>query len=93
MLKILSERVKLKLLEISDYTLEIWGENQRSIYLNSIHQKFDKIATLPHLGRFLFAQNGVEFRKMVHRKHIILYFFTKEIVYIYNVQSQYQNLK
>ena len=93
MRKILSERVKLKLLEISDYTLGVWGENQRDKHLNSFHEKFDKIATLPHLGRFLFTQNGLEFRKIVHQKHIIFYFFTAEILYIYDIQSQYQNAR
>ena len=86
----LSPEVKQTLLEITQYSLLVWGKKQSQTYLNSFNQKFELIATLPHLGRFLFTQNGFEHRRMVHREHIITYFIIGSFVFVYRIRSHYQ---
>ena len=87
----LSPEVKQTLLEITKYSLVVWGKKQSQTYLNSFHHKFESIATLPRLGRFLFAQNGIEYRKIAHREHLISYLIINELIFIYALKSHYEN--
>jgi plasmid stabilization system protein ParE len=75
------------LLDITEYTLLVWGKKQSQIYFNSFNNIFKSIATLPHLGRFLYAQNGFEYRRLVHREHLISYAIIGETVFVYAVRS------
>ena len=86
----LSNQSKKQLLDIFIYTLINWGENQANIYLNSFYIKFDSIATLPRHGRFLFVENGWEFRKILNKRHIIHYVISDSIIFITEIKSQYQ---
>ena len=58
MLLNLSNETRSKLSNIEKYTAETWGEKQSKAYIKSFTDKFELIATLPHLGRFLFARDG-----------------------------------
>jgi len=64
MLLIISDQAKLDLSRIEQYTFEVWGIDQSRTYMLSFKKKFDSIATLPYHGRFLFVENGWEFRKI-----------------------------
>jgi plasmid stabilization system protein ParE len=75
---------------IEKYTAETWGESQSQTYLNSFNKTFDSIATLPRLGRFLFAQDGVEHRRILHREHIIIYFIIGGLIFVSRIKSHYQ---
>ena len=86
----LSPEAKQTLLDITEYTLLVWGKKQSQIYFNSFKNIFESIATLPHLGRFLYALNGVEHRRIVHREHIIIYFIIGDLVFVSRIKSHYQ---
>ena len=88
-LKLLNQ-ARSSLSSIEKYTAETWGERQAKTYIDSFYKTFNSIATLPRLGRFLFARNGAEYRRIVHREHLISYAIIGEIVFVYAIRSHYQ---
>jgi len=47
----LTPSAKTDLIEIWNYTVEIWGDSQAERYLQEIEDKLDQLAANPELGR------------------------------------------
>lgn len=47
----ITPRARADLLAIGRYTLQIWGRNQRDIYLRNLDKRFQWLADNPRLGQ------------------------------------------
>jgi toxin ParE1/3/4 len=76
-----SKEARLALAEIFLYTLEHWGNEQAESYLQRILNAFSKLATNPAMGQ-LHGDYPDRFRVLVIGSHTIIYFYSKETLYI-----------
>jgi toxin ParE1/3/4 len=68
----LSKLARLDLIDIADYTVETWGQDQALRYLDSLEACFQRLAQMPQIGR---ACDRIHpgYRSMEHERHVILY--------------------
>lgn len=67
-----SNLARLDLIEIGDYTLDHWGIEQVTRYLESLERGFERIAANPEIGRKCDRlRKG--YRRMEHEKHVVFY--------------------
>ena len=68
----LSRRAEADLLDIGNYTLRTWGEEQAIRYVDELETCCQMLADNPELGRSCdFVRPGL--RRMGHGKHIVFY--------------------
>ncbi len=74
-------------MDIADYTVDAWGQEQAQRYLDSLEACFNQLAKAPQMGR---SCNRIHpgYRRIEHRKHIILYRATQYGVFISRVLHQ-----
>ena len=68
----LSKLARIDLIEIADYTLEMWGELQALRYLDDLDDCFKRLAHAPQIGR---PCDGIRkgYRRLEHARHVIFY--------------------
>jgi toxin ParE1/3/4 len=82
-----SRLARLDLIEIGDYTLDHWGEDQAIRYLDSLGACFDLIAANPEVGRRCDRlRKG--YRRMEHDKHVVFYKIETKSVLVVRVLHQ-----
>jgi toxin ParE1/3/4 len=76
-----SERARLDLVEIADYTLDKWGIDQADRYIDSLYECFALLAKSPRIGRPCDkVREG--YRRIEHQRHVIFYRIEKEGIFI-----------
>lgn len=68
----LSRLARLDLIEISDYTQEVWGDEQAARYIDGLEACFRRLVESPEMGRPC-DQIRPGFRRVEHGKHVIVY--------------------
>lgn len=67
-----SRLARLDLIEIGDYTLDHWGEDQALRYLDSLERCFELVSANPEIGRKCDRlRKG--YRRIEHEKHVVFY--------------------
>lgn len=88
----LSSRADNDLDDITDYTLEIWGENQTRDYITGFLQCFQSLANKPDLGR-----NAAEYAPLLKRynykAHTIFYEPTEKGIFVVRILGQRQDFE
>ena len=64
---------RLRLIEIWNYTVETWGEEQADAYIRKLHREFEHTATRPEIWKKL-PQNRFRGVFFVHSEHHYLFF-------------------
>lgn len=68
----LSKLARLDLIDIADYTLDTWGEDQALRYLDGLEACFDRLTKSPKIGRSCDRiQPG--YRRTEHGRHVVFY--------------------
>ena len=68
----LSRLARLDLIEIADYTVDIWGLAQANRYIDSLEGCFQQLARAPGIGRTC-DRIRLGYRRIEHKKHVIIY--------------------
>ena len=68
----LTRRANIDLLEIEEYSLRKWGEEQTDIYMDDLYQKFAEIAKRPEVGRLRYDRS-FPFYMAPAREHFVIY--------------------
>lgn len=79
----LSKLARLDLIEIADYTVDIWGQQQASRYLDGIFACFARIAQSPEMGRTCDRIRPAEYEK-----HVVIYRVEASGIFISRVLHQ-----
>lgn len=80
----IQDRARRDLIEIWQYSHENWGEAQADLYLDELEKSFTMIADNSSIGvRYDFISKGL--RKIVVKKHLVMYRITPEMVRIVRV--------
>ena len=91
-LKILPS-ARLRLIEVWNYTVETWGEEQADAYIRKLHSEFKRISTQPEIWKKLPKNrfHGVFF---VHSEHHYLFFrhLDKQTLGLISVLHERMNL-
>lgn len=77
----LSRAAEADLLEIGIYTLDVWGEEQSLMYLDSLDECFRKLHANPFLGRSC-SRLRPGLRRIEHHRHVVFYRRNKSGVFI-----------
>lgn len=83
----LSKLARLDLIEIADYTVDIWGQQQASRYLDGIFACFARIAQSPEIGRTC-DRIRTGYRRMEYEKHVVIYRTERIGIFISRVLHQ-----
>jgi toxin ParE1/3/4 len=76
-----SRLARLDLIEIADYTVDMWGLEQASRYLDGLDGCFRQLARTPGIGRPCDRiRRG--YRSMEHEKHVVIYRVDGEGIFI-----------
>ena len=68
----LTRRTNIDLLEIEDYSLRKWGEDQTDIYMNDLYRRFVEIAKKPDVGKLRYNRS-FPFYMAPAREHFVIY--------------------
>ncbi len=83
----LSVLAELDLVDIVDYTNDMWGGKQAEVYLDNLVECFVRIAKTPDLGRSCGSVHP-GFRRVEQGKHVIFYKPDGDGVFISRVLHQ-----
>lgn len=82
-----SKLARLDLIDIADYTVDTWGQEQALRYLDSLEDCFDRIVQAPHIGRPCdLVRPG--YRRMEHGRHVIFYRADGDGIFISRILHQ-----
>lgn len=83
----LSKLARLDLIDIADYTLDSWGEEQALRYLDSLQACFNRLVRSPEIGRKCDRiRRG--YRRMEHGRHVVFYRPDSDGIFIGRVLHQ-----
>ncbi|MEQ8473653.1 MAG: type II toxin-antitoxin system RelE/ParE family toxin [Marinoscillum sp.] len=68
----LTRRSNIDLLEIEDYSLRKWGEDQTGIYMDDLYRRFAEIAKNPDVGKLRYNRS-FPFYMAPAREHFAIY--------------------
>ncbi len=68
----LARRANIDLLDIEDYSLRKWGEDQTEIYMNGLYYAFAEIAKKPEIGKLRYDRS-FPFYMAPARQHFAIY--------------------
>ncbi len=83
----LSQRARLDLFEIADYTLDSWGIEQANRYVSSLYECFALLSDSPRIGRPC-EKVRAGYRRIEHEKHVIFYRIEEDGILISRVLHQ-----
>jgi toxin ParE1/3/4 len=72
---------RLDLIEIADYTVDVWGLEQANRYLEGLANCFAQISRSPEVGRSC-DQIRPGYRRIEHEKHVVLYRIDHDGVFV-----------
>lgn len=81
----LSKLARLDLIEIADYTVDIWGLEQANRYIDGLEKCFQLLAGNPGIGR---ACDRIRrgYRRIEQEKHVIVYREDEDCIFISRIQ-------
>lgn len=68
----LTRRTNIDLLEIEDYSLRKWGEDQTDAYMDDLYKRFTEIAKKPDIGKLRYNRS-FPFYMAPAREHFVIY--------------------
>jgi len=74
-------------MDIADYTVDTWGQEQAQRYLDSLEACFNRLAKTPRAGRSC-DRIQPEYRRFEHERHVICYRADHEGILISRVLHQ-----
>ena len=77
----LSKLARLDLMEIADYTVDTWGQQQADRYLDRLVECFIQLSLTPGMGRSC-EQVRTGYRRLEQDKHVIFYRLDQEGIFI-----------
>jgi toxin ParE1/3/4 len=83
----LSKLARIDLINIADYTLDNWGEEQTYRYLDSLDACFRRLARTPQMGRSCSRLRS-GYRRMEHGRYVILYRVDRDGVFVSRILHQ-----
>ena len=88
---LLSDLARQDIISIRDYTMDTWGEEQVSIYLSQLEQRFEWLAQNPQLGK---KRDDVKegYRSYPEGRHVIFYRMTEGAMEIIGVPHQSEDI-
>jgi toxin ParE1/3/4 len=83
----LSKLARIDLINIADYTVDTWGEEQAYRYLDSLEACFIRLVKAPRIGR---SCNRIRpgYRRIEHERHVILYRVDRDGIFISRILHQ-----
>jgi toxin ParE1/3/4 len=82
-----SKQARLDLIEIADYTVDMWGVSQAERYLGGLDDCFRRLVDAPQLGRAC-DQIRPGYRRVEQGKHVVIYRADSEGIFICRVLHQ-----
>lgn len=82
-----SRLARLDLIEIADYTVDIWGLEQANRYIDGLGGCFRQLARTPGMGRPC-GRIRRGYRRMEHEKHVIIYRVDGDSIFISRILHQ-----
>lgn len=89
---ILSSKADDDLDNITDYTLEVWGETQTRDYVTELLQCFQSLADKPELGRSA-AEYAPSLKRYSYTAHTVFYEPTEKGIFIVRILGQRQDFE
>lgn len=84
---ILSPNAQKSLLSIKDYSLNQFGERQTKVYLQSIQEKLENVASNPEIGR-IRDEIKTGYLRVLTGSHVIFYRISESQIDIIDVLHQ-----
>lgn len=81
---VLSRDAEADLINIWDWTVDTWSEQQADRYIRGIYRSFETIARNPRMGR-IRSELREDIRSFAHQSHVIFYVATDEGVAVVRV--------
>jgi toxin ParE1/3/4 len=83
----LSKLARTDLIDIADYTVDTWGEEQAYRYLDGLEACFDRLAQTPKIGR---PCNRIRlgYRRIEHGRHVVFYRADRDSIFIGRILHQ-----
>ena len=78
--------------DITDYTLEVWGETQAKVYVTELLQGLRPLADKPSLGRNA-SEYGFLLRRYNYKGHAIFYELTDKGIFIVRILGRRQDFE
>ena len=89
---VLSSKADNDLDDITDYTLEVWGENQTRDYVAKLLLCLQSLADKPELGSSA-AEYALSLKRYNYKAHTIFYEPTKKGIFIVRILGQKQDFE
>lgn len=89
---ILSLKADYDVDDITDYTLEVWGEAQTLEYITNLLQCFKSLAINPELGRSA-AEYVPQLKRFKYKAHTIFYEPTEKGIFVVRILGQRQDFE
>lgn len=89
---ILSSKADNDLDDITDYTLEVWGENQTRDYVTKLLLCLQSLADKPELGRSA-AEYALSLKRYNYKAHTVFYEPTEKGIFIVRILGQRQDFE
>ncbi len=89
---ILSLKADYDVDDITDYTLEVWGEAQTHDYITNLLQCFESLAIKPELGRSA-AEYAPQLKRFNYKAHTIFYEPTEKGIFVVRILGQRQDFE
>ncbi len=89
---ILSLKADYDVDDITDYTLEVWGEAQTLDYITNLLQCFESLAIKPELGRSA-AEYAPQLKRFNYKAHTIFYEPTEKGIFVVRILGQRQDFE
>jgi toxin ParE1/3/4 len=83
----LSRLARLDLIEIADYTMDMWGVGQAERYLDGLDACFKRLVKTPKMGRACDQIRG-GYRRTEQGKHVVIYRASAEGIFISRILYQ-----
>ena len=83
----LSRLARLDLIDIADYTMDMWGVNQAERYLDGLDDCFKRLVKIPGMGRPC-DQIRDGYRRIEQGKHVVIYRADSDGVFICRILHQ-----
>ena len=88
----LTRRANIDLLEIEDYSLRKWGEDQTDIYMEGLYERFEEIAKKPDVGTLRYNRS-FPFYMAPAKEHFVIYKLIGEGIIIATILHGRQNIE
>lgn len=88
----LTRRASIDLLDIEEYSLRKWGEDQTDSYMSDLYREFSKIASKPEVGKLRYDRSYPFYMAPV-RNHFAIYKSTDSGIIIATILHGRQDIE